>query len=238
MGQIWCAAMMLEHLGFPEAGDLLMSAMKTALERDRDAGHRRHVQHPGGDSHYLRSSPQTGFEELITGGRLLFGIPGRRKGRFFNLGKCRRTGDLHGLKNINSPRTDLRGQVRCRRRPSDEDRFYRPGDHGKADGEKPFEGGGTVWWFSDANAAPMKELAAAGAETAASPKEVAEKCDIVVTMLPNSPHVKAVVLGAKGIIEGAYPGKTVIDMSSIAPLASRRSLRCWRKKGWRCSTRR
>jgi 2-hydroxy-3-oxopropionate reductase len=82
----------------------------------------------------------------------------------------------------------------------------------------------------NANAAPMKELAAAGAETAASPKEVAEKCDIVVTMLPNSPHVKAVVLGAQGIIEGADPGKTVIDMSSIAPLASRESLRCWRKR--------
>jgi 2-hydroxy-3-oxopropionate reductase len=73
----------------------------------------------------------------------------------------------------------------------------------------------------DANAAPMKELAAAGAETAASPKEVAEKCDIVVTMLPNSPHVRAVVSGPRGVIEGAGPGKTVIDMSSIAPLASR-----------------
>jgi 2-hydroxy-3-oxopropionate reductase len=73
----------------------------------------------------------------------------------------------------------------------------------------------------DANAAPMKELAAAGAETAASPKEVAEKCDVVVTMLPNSPHVRAVVLGPQGVIEGAGPGKTVIDMSSIAPLASR-----------------
>ena len=73
----------------------------------------------------------------------------------------------------------------------------------------------------DTNAAPMKELAAAGAETAASPKEVAEKCDVVVTMLPNSPHVRAVVSGPRGVIEGAGPGKTVIDMSSIAPLASR-----------------
>jgi 2-hydroxy-3-oxopropionate reductase len=73
----------------------------------------------------------------------------------------------------------------------------------------------------DSNAAPMKELAAAGAETAASPKEVAERCDIVVTMLPNSPNVRAVVSGPRGLIEGAGPGKTVIDMSSIAPLASR-----------------
>lgn len=73
----------------------------------------------------------------------------------------------------------------------------------------------------DINAAPMKELEAAGAETAGSPKEVAEKCDVVVTMLPNSPHVRAVLLGPRGVIEGAGPGKAVIDMSSIAPLASR-----------------
>ena len=83
----------------------------------------------------------------------------------------------------------------------------------------------------DTNAAPMKELAAAGAETAASPKEVAEKCDVVVTMLPNSPHVKAVVLGPRGVIEGAGPGKTVIDMSSIAPLASREIASLLAEKG-------
>ena len=83
----------------------------------------------------------------------------------------------------------------------------------------------------DTNDAPMKELAAAGAETAASPKEVAEKCDVVVTMLPNSPHVKAVVLGSQGVIEGAGPGKTVIDMSSIAPLASREIASLLAEKG-------
>lgn len=83
----------------------------------------------------------------------------------------------------------------------------------------------------DVNAAPMKELEAAGAETASSPKEVAEKCEVVVTMLPNSPHVRAVVLGPKGVIEGAGPGKTVIDMSSIAPLASREIASLLAEKG-------
>lgn len=83
----------------------------------------------------------------------------------------------------------------------------------------------------DTNAAPMKELAAAGAETAASPKEVAEKCDVVVTMLPNSPHVRAVVSGPRGVIEGAGPGTTVIDMSSIAPLASREIASLLAEKG-------
>jgi len=73
----------------------------------------------------------------------------------------------------------------------------------------------------DINPAPMKELSALGAATASSPKEVAQACDAVITMLPNSPHVKEVVLGPGGVLEGGAPGKTLIDMSSIAPLASR-----------------
>ena len=67
----------------------------------------------------------------------------------------------------------------------------------------------------------MDEVAAAGAATADSPKAVAEQSDYIVTMLPNSPHVKEVVLGENGIIEGARPATVVIDMSSIAPLASK-----------------
>ena len=59
----------------------------------------------------------------------------------------------------------------------------------------------------DVNAAPMKELAAAGADTAASPKEVAERCDVVVTMLPNSPHVRAVVLGSRVSSRGPAPAR-------------------------------
>ncbi|MEW6719279.1 MAG: 2-hydroxy-3-oxopropionate reductase [Thermodesulfobacteriota bacterium] len=73
----------------------------------------------------------------------------------------------------------------------------------------------------DINPAPVKELAGLGAETASSPKEVAQRCEVVITMLPNSPHVKAAVLGPDGVLEGGAPGKTLIDMSSIAPLASR-----------------
>ena len=67
----------------------------------------------------------------------------------------------------------------------------------------------------------MDEVAAAGAATADSPKAVAEQSDYIVTMLPNSPHVKEVVLGENGSIEGARPATVVIDMSSIAPLASK-----------------
>lgn len=55
---------------------------------------------------------------------------------------------------------------------------------------------------------------------AGSPKEVAEACSHIITMLPNSPHVKTAVLGEKGVLEGAKAGSLLIDMSSIAPAAS------------------
>ncbi|NLK68911.1 MAG: 2-hydroxy-3-oxopropionate reductase [Clostridiaceae bacterium] len=67
----------------------------------------------------------------------------------------------------------------------------------------------------------VDELVALGAESAENGKEVASKCNVIITMLPNSPHVKTVALGEGGIIEGAKPGSVLIDMSSIAPLASR-----------------
>ncbi|WP_095833289.1 2-hydroxy-3-oxopropionate reductase [Brenneria goodwinii] len=73
----------------------------------------------------------------------------------------------------------------------------------------------------DRNTEAVAEVVAAGATSADSPKLVAEQCDIIITMLPNSPHVKEVVLGDNGVIDGARAGSVVIDMSSIAPLASR-----------------
>ncbi|ATM97506.1 putative 2-hydroxy-3-oxopropionate reductase [Yersinia frederiksenii] len=73
----------------------------------------------------------------------------------------------------------------------------------------------------DRNTAVLDELLSAGASVAATPKALAAECDIIITMLPNSPHVKEVVLGENGVIEGAKPGTVLIDMSSIAPLVSR-----------------
>ena len=69
--------------------------------------------------------------------------------------------------------------------------------------------------------AKADDLAALGAACAASNKEAAAKADLVITMLPNSPHVKEAILGAGGVIEGIGAGKIVVDMSSIAPAASR-----------------
>ncbi|RWR01768.1 tartronate semialdehyde reductase [[Pantoea] beijingensis] len=73
----------------------------------------------------------------------------------------------------------------------------------------------------DHNVGNEAELLEAGATVAKTAREVAEQCDVVITMLPNSPQVKEATLGENGIIEGAKAGTVVIDMSSIAPLASR-----------------
>ncbi len=64
------------------------------------------------------------------------------------------------------------------------------------------------------------ELVAAGAK-AATNAEIGETCDLVLTMVPNSPQVKAVMLGADGVGAHMKPGSTFIDMSSINPVASR-----------------
>lgn len=70
-----------------------------------------------------------------------------------------------------------------------------------------------------------------GAEARESSKAVAEECKIIITMLPNSPHVKTVVMGECGILEGAEEGTILIDMSSIAPLASQEIEKECAKKG-------
>ena len=69
---------------------------------------------------------------------------------------------------------------------------------------------------------PLKELGAAGATVAGSGKEVAEKSEVVITMLPNSPHVEQAVLGSNGILEGARPGLLLLDMSTISPIVSQK----------------
>src|SRR5262245_3269947 len=57
----------------------------------------------------------------------------------------------------------------------------------------------------------------AGAEWAATPKEVAEKCEVVLLSLPGPPEVEAVVLGKDGLIEGFKKGSTVFDLTTNSP---------------------
>jgi len=79
----------------------------------------------------------------------------------------------------------------------------------------------------------VEEVVVAGAEAASSPREVAERCDKFINMLPNSPHVKEVVLGHDGIIEGARPNSILVDMSSIDPIVTREIAARLKEKGIR-----
>ncbi len=83
----------------------------------------------------------------------------------------------------------------------------------------------------DLNAGAVAELVAAGAVAGNSCADIASRAEVVITMLPNSPHVKSVVLGEQGVLEGAKRGTVLIDMSSIAPLASREIYEALAEKG-------
>ncbi|MGE3909895.1 MAG: NAD(P)-dependent oxidoreductase, partial [Chloroflexota bacterium] len=72
----------------------------------------------------------------------------------------------------------------------------------------------------DANLAAVEPLQLLGAEAVDTPAAVAERSDVVVTVLPNGPDVEAVALGENGIAEGAKPGTIVMDCSTIEPAAS------------------
>ena len=66
-----------------------------------------------------------------------------------------------------------------------------------------------------------EELVAGGATVCASGREVAERSDIVITMVPDTPDVAAVLFGAGGVAEGLSAGKIVVDMSSISPIETK-----------------
>ena len=66
-----------------------------------------------------------------------------------------------------------------------------------------------------------KELTDGGAVACGSCKEVAQKAEIIITMVPDTPDVEKVLFGTNGVAEGLSSGKTVVDMSSIAPVATK-----------------
>ena len=83
---------------------------------------------------------------------------------------------------------------------------------------------------SDLNQAAVDEIVAAGAKSAAN-AQIGETCDVVLTMVPNSPQVKAVMLGEDGVAAHMKPGSVFIDMSSINPVASKEIAAELAKKG-------
>lgn len=67
----------------------------------------------------------------------------------------------------------------------------------------------------------VKELTAKGAVACSNSKEVAQKSDIIFTMVPDTPDVEAVLFGKDGVAEGVKSGSIVVDMSSVSPLATK-----------------
>src|SRR5262245_21223419 len=61
----------------------------------------------------------------------------------------------------------------------------------------------------------------AGANLCASGKEVSQKADIIIVMVPDTPDVGAVLFSDNGVAKGLSKGKTVVDMSSISPIATK-----------------
>jgi 2-hydroxy-3-oxopropionate reductase len=78
---------------------------------------------------------------------------------------------------------------------------------------------------------PVDELVKAGAKAAPSSRDVAAQCDVLITMLPNSPDVELVALGKDGIIEGARPGLIFVDMSTISPIVTQKIGKALAAKG-------
>lgn len=68
----------------------------------------------------------------------------------------------------------------------------------------------------------MQPLVSHGCNAAGTPREVAERSEVIFTMVSDTPDVEAVILGDFGLIEGAQNGSIIVDMSSIAPLATQR----------------
>ena len=75
-------------------------------------------------------------------------------------------------------------------------------------------------WVNNRSQGAVEELAACGARKGTR-QELAEHCDVVITMLPNGPQVKDVLLGAEGIAQYMRPGQIFIDTSSISPVAAK-----------------
>ena len=102
---------------------------------------------------------------------------------------------------------------------NEQGRIHRLGHHGYPDGRAPDRGrtGGLP-------AQPIgraQDLVGAGGHACASSKEVAQKADIIITMVPDTPDVGAVLFGENGVAAGLAQGEVVVDMSSISPVETK-----------------
>lgn len=86
----------------------------------------------------------------------------------------------------------------------------------------------TVW---NRTAAKTEDLVKKGAKAAGSPKEVAAKSDIFISMISDGPALEAITFGESGVLAGAKPGSVFIDMSTVDPGSSSRVAKAVEEKG-------
>ena len=97
--------------------------------------------------------------------------------------------------------------------------FIGLGIMGKPMSGKLIEGSHTL--YLQTRSGVPNELTAAGGTACETPKEVAQKADVIIIMVPDTPDVEKVLFGENGVAEGLSKGKIVVDMSSISPIATR-----------------
>lgn len=83
----------------------------------------------------------------------------------------------------------------------------------------------------DVNEEAVRKLEDEGASAASSPSEVASKVDRIITMLPNSQHVRSCYMGDKGVFQSVQPGTLILDSSTIDPTVSKEMAGLASKKG-------
>ncbi|HWZ47977.1 MAG TPA: NAD(P)-binding domain-containing protein, partial [Herbaspirillum sp.] len=82
------------------------------------------------------------------------------------------------------------------------------------------QGGGHKLFVYDIKQPPAA-LLEGGATTCTSAADVAKRADIIIVMVPDTPHVEAALFGENGVAGGLSSGKIVVDMSSISPMATK-----------------
>jgi len=80
--------------------------------------------------------------------------------------------------------------------------------------------GGHEVYLSDIKPVP-ESLVAQGGKNGGTAKDVAQKADVIITMVPDTPHVESALFGELGVAKGLSRGKIVVDMSSISPIATK-----------------
>jgi 2-hydroxy-3-oxopropionate reductase len=78
---------------------------------------------------------------------------------------------------------------------------------------------------------PVDELVAAGAEAAGGAADLARRCSVVITMLPDTADVELMLTGPDGVLQGLQRDAVIVDMSSISPVATRRLASLVAEKG-------